>query len=136
MNTLSRRSLFALFGTGLALAAIRPALALGVTDYTPEVLAAAKASGKPFLLDFYATWCSTCKAQERVIEGLVSENPAYAGVTIIRVDWDKEERGDLVKSLSIPRRSTLVVLKGEAELGRIVAGTGKAEIAALMDLAL
>ena len=71
-----------------------------------------------------------------MIEGLVSENPAYAGVTIIRVDWDKEERGDLVKSLSIPRRSTLVVLKGAAELGRIVAGTGKAEIAALMDLAL
>jgi thioredoxin 1 len=38
--------------------------------------------------------------------------------------------------MNIPRRSTLVVLKGNKELGRIVAGTAKDDIKALMDLAL
>ncbi len=38
--------------------------------------------------------------------------------------------------MSIPRRSTLVVLQGDKELGRIVAQTGKAEIKALVDTAL
>jgi hypothetical protein len=38
--------------------------------------------------------------------------------------------------LNIPRRSTLVVLKGDQELGRIVAGTRKGDIKALLDRAL
>ena len=45
-------------------------------------------------------------------------------------------KGELSRMLNIPRRSTLVVLKGEQELGRLVAQTGKAEIKALMDTAL
>jgi hypothetical protein len=38
--------------------------------------------------------------------------------------------------MKIPRRSTLVVLRGNQELGRIVAQTGRDEIKALMDTAL
>ena len=113
-----------------------PASALTVTTYTPAVLSQAQASGKPFLIDFFATWCTTCKAQERVIEGLIEENPSYGAIPIIRVDWDEHERGELVRSMGIPRRSTLVVMEGTSELGRIVAGTGKAQIAELLDLAL
>jgi len=72
-----------------------------------------------------------------VINALLEENPAYAqGVSFINVDWDQWGEGDLVKQLNIPRRSTLVVLKGDQELGRIVAGTAKDKIKALMDLAL
>ena len=113
-----------------------PASALSATSYTPAVLAEAQASGKPFLIDFFASWCSTCKAQERVIEGLIEENPAYGEIEIIRVDWDENERGDLVRDMAIPRRSTLVVMEGTTELGRIVAGTGRDQIAELLDLAL
>jgi len=105
--------------------------------FTPEVLAAARASGKPVFLDFKASWCSTCKAQGRVIAALKAENPAYAaGITFIDVDWDTWKNSALVSAMNIPRRSTLVVLKGNAELGRIVAGTGRDQIRALMDAAL
>ena len=45
-------------------------------------------------------------------------------------------QSELAKRLNIPRRSTLVVLKGDRELGRIVAGTQKSKIKALMDAAL
>jgi thioredoxin 1 len=88
-------------------------------------------------LDFKASWCSTCAAQERVINALLQDNSAYArSISFINVDWDQWADGDLVRQLNIPRRSTLVVLKGDQELGRIVAGTAKDEIKALMDLAL
>jgi len=91
--------------------------------------------GKPYLLDFSATWCTTCKAQERVMDSL-QEQASYNSIPIIRVDWDENRGGPLVAKLAIPRRSTLVVMQGEVELGRVVAQTSEASIAALMDLAL
>lgn len=115
-----------------------PALArAGVMDYTPGLVTQALADGKTVFLDFKTSWCTTCAAQERVINTLKAQNSAYdQAITFINVDWDKYSKSDLAKSLRIPRRSTLVVLKGEDELGRIVAGTSKADIKALMDTAL
>lgn len=114
-----------------------PLVAHAAADYTPDLLKAELAAGKTVFLDFKASWCSTCAAQERVINALLADDPAYAkAISFINVDWDQWGEGDLVKQLNIPRRSTLVVLKGDQELGRIVAGTAKAEIKALMDLAL
>jgi hypothetical protein len=72
-----------------------------------------------------------------VIDKLKAANGDYEkSVTFIDVDWDEFGRSDLVKRLKVPRRSTLIVLKGEAELGRIVAGTKEADIKSLMDVAL
>jgi thioredoxin 1 len=106
-------------------------------DYSPDLLKSELAAGKTVFLDFKASWCTTCAAQERVITALREENPAYdQSISFINVDWDQWSDGDLVRQLNIPRRSTLVVLKGNQELGRIVAGTAKDEIKALMDLAL
>ena len=106
-------------------------------DYTPDLLASDLAAGKTVFLDFKASWCSTCAAQERVITALMAENPAYAAnISFINVDWDQWGDAPIVAQMNIPRRSTLVVLKGDAELGRIVAQTGRAEIKALMDTAL
>ncbi|MCO4777908.1 MULTISPECIES: thioredoxin family protein [Lentibacter] len=123
--------------TGLA-AFATPSLVLAApVAYTDGLAKTHLAKGEVVFLDFKADWCGTCKAQERVINALKGENPDYeAKVTFINVDWDAHGKGALVKELNIPRRSTLVVLKGEEELGRIVAGTGKDEIKALMDVAL
>lgn len=105
--------------------------------YAPGLLEKHLKAGDIVFLDFKASWCSTCAAQERVITALKSENPDYeARITFIDVDWDEYGKSDLVKRMNIARRSTLVVLKGDEELGRIVAQTGKSEIKALMDTAL
>jgi thioredoxin 1 len=126
-----------LIATAAVTLALPVATAQAAAIYTPDLLQAELAAGKTVFLDFKATWCSTCAAQERVINALLKENPAYSTqISFITVDWDQWGEGDLVQQLKIPRRSTLVVLKGNKELGRIVAGTAKDDIKALMDLAL
>lgn len=106
-------------------------------DYTEGLAKSHLAKGEVVFLDFKADWCSTCAAQERAITALMAENPAYAEkITFINVDWDQYGRSDLVKELRIPRRSTLVALQGDDEIGRIVADTKKSTIKALMDQAL
>jgi thioredoxin 1 len=107
------------------------------TLYTPGSAEAAMDAGEIVLLDFWASWCSTCAAQERVLADLKAENPAYEqNIRFFVVDWDQYADGELSRSLAIPRRSTLVALKGRQELGRIVAGTSRDDIQALLDSAL
>ncbi len=106
-------------------------------DYTPGLIAERLAAGETLLVDYTTDWCTTCAAQKRQIGALISENPAYAeNITFIRVDFDEYRRHEVSTSRQIPRRSTLIVLKGDAELGRIVANPNKAAIQELMDTAL
>lgn len=125
------------FLTLTAAATLAPWVAKAAVDYTPGLVTKALDKGETVFLAFNTDWCSTCAAQKRVIDALLKEDPAYEkAISFINVDWDKYETADLTKSLRIPRRSTLVVLKGDQELGRIVAGTSKADIKSLMDTAL
>lgn len=120
-----------------AASATLPRVALAAMDYTPGVVRKHLDAGDTVFLDFKASWCSTCAAQERVINALKSENSAYEeNIVFVDVDWDQYAKADLTKRLNIPRRSTLVALKGDKELGRIVAGTSKPQIKDLMDAAL
>lgn len=105
--------------------------------YAPGLAEEAMQRGDRLILNFHASWCSTCARQERIMDRLRAENPAYdRQLTLIRVDWDSHSRGDLVRRFSVPRRSTILALHGERELARSVAGTSVAEIRALFDAAL
>jgi len=115
------------------------ALAGGVTlDFDKsDPIKKALAEGKTVFVDYAADWCSTCSRQERIIGALRSENPEYdENIVFVRVDWDDFGRAPVATSRNIPRRSTLIALKGDKELGRIVAGTAQGQIKALMDRAL
>lgn len=123
--------------SGAALALVPGALAAAPLQYKPGLARERLKAGETVFLDFKASWCGTCKAQERVMERLKAANPDYEKkITFIAVDWDEYGRGELAFDLEIPRRSTLVVLKGDKEIGRIVADTSEKSIKALMDKAL
>lgn len=132
---MNRRDFIAVSGATLILPLA--AVAEDRVFYTPGLAEDAMKAGKVVFLDFWTNWCSTCAAQDRVITDLRQGNPAYdAAITFITVDWDQYSDGDLARNLGIPRRSTLVAMKGTVEIGRIIAGTSKADIRALMDAAL
>lgn len=131
-----KRRQFILAGAACAVAPL-PAMAADTVTYTEGVIKQALAEGKTVFVDYTATWCSTCKRQERVINALRAADPKYdAAMTFVKVDWDDFSRADVTTSRGIPRRSTLIVLRGDEELGRIVAGTSEDAIKALMDSGL
>ena len=123
---------------GLAVATLSlPAFAGQMVNYQPGLIQNALSNGKTVLVDYAADWCSTCARQERVISQLRSENPQYDDAIIfVRVDWDEYRNHEVTTSRNIPRRSTLVLLKGNQELGRIVAGTGRGAIQQLIELGI
>ncbi len=108
----------------------------GMTEYAPGLILEKLSAGETVLVDYSATWCSTCKRQERVINELRASNPEFdENISFVKVDWDTYSGHEVTTSRKIPRRSTLILLKGEEELGRIVAGTSSDQIKALLELA-
>ncbi len=106
-------------------------------DYTNGLVKDRLAAGETVFVDFTASWCTTCRAQGRVIARLREDNPIYdENITFVDVDWDRYGNERLSRELNIPRRSTLVLLRGDEELGRVVARTSQSDIQALMDLGL
>ncbi len=124
-------------GSAALLLAGKAGAAESSIEYRPGLVDQYLEAGDTVFVDFYTSWCTTCRAQGRAVEQLREENPAYdAAMTFIKVDWDQYSNSDLANRLNIPRRSTLVVLRGEEELGRIVAGTSRSAIQELMDMGL
>lgn len=132
-----KRRTFLGFAAALALTPLSAIAGEGWVTYEPGVIANMLAQGDTVFVDYSATWCSTCKRQERIIEDLRGMDDGYsAAMQFVRVDWDTYSRHAVTTSRNIPRRSTLLVLQGNQELGRIVAGTSVNDIQALLDLGL
>jgi len=53
-------------------------------------------------------------------------------ITFILIDWDTYKNAEVTTSRRIPRRSTMVLVKGGKEIGRLVAQTSEREIKALL----
>ena len=70
------------------------------------------------------------------MRALIDEIPRYRQVALIRADWDKFGREAIARELRVARRSTLIAFRGGSEVRRIIAATGRKEIAALFDAAL
>ncbi|MEM5582881.1 MULTISPECIES: thioredoxin family protein [unclassified Roseibium] len=136
---MNRRMFIGLMATSALGTGLLPATALanGLVDYKPGLIEQHLAAGKTVFVDYAASWCSTCARQERVISALRAANPDYdQAMVFVRVDWDDYSNHEVAVSRRIPRRSTLLVLKGDKELGRIVAGTSEEQIKSLLDTGL
>jgi len=115
------------------LVASAPATAAEVQPYSPEALAEAQAAGKPILVDVYAEWCSTCKAQKPILAEL-EKQPKYKDLVVLRADYDKDKED--LKALNVRSQSTLIVFKGKDELVRSVGSTNPMAIEGMLDLTL
>lgn len=124
-----RRTLLALAVTaGTFVASAGTALAQHV-PFTTVAFEAAQAAGRPILVDVYAPWCPTCRAQEPVIERLTSQ-PAYDDLIVFRVDFDGQK--DALRRFGAQRQSTLIAFRGRQETGRNVGVTAYFEIERLL----
>lgn len=90
---------------------------------------AAQAQGRPILVDVYADWCPTCRAQAPVIDEVVKA-PAHADLVVFKLNFDKQKAD--WRRMGVRRQSTLIAFKGHNETGRLVAQTDRDAIAALV----
>ncbi len=106
--------------------------ALTIAPYSAAALAAAQKAGEPVALHFHATWCSTCKAQDKAFNELQSD-PSLK-LTVLQADYDTEV--DLKKQLKVRSQSTLIVYRGGTERARSSGDTQPERLKALLKTAL
>lgn len=118
-----------LISTLLTASLLATSLAAGAADaptaYSAERLQALQAQGKTVLVDVYASWCPTCRAQTPVLEKLLKQ-PALSQIAELRLDWDGQR--DDARALGAPRQSTLLLYRGGKRIGMSVAQTGEAPL--------
>ncbi|MBC7662411.1 MAG: thioredoxin family protein [Caulobacter sp.] len=127
MSTFHRLAL-----TGVLLLAAASSQALTVTPYTPTALAAAQKAGAPLVLHFHASWCPTCRAQDKVFDALKSD-PAL-NVTLMEVDYDQEKAFE--KQMKVTAQSTLIVFHGATERSRSTGETDPAKLKSMLQSAI
>ena len=101
--------------------------------FSPEALAEAQSAGKPILVDVFAEWCSTCKAQKPILADL-KKQPKYKDLVVLTADFDKDK--EALKDLGVQKQSTLIVFKGDQELVRSIGSTDPLAIEGMLDLTL
>jgi len=126
------RALFAGLVAVLLFAAV-PASAAEWKTYSPEALAAAQSTGKPILVDVFAAWCPTCRAQNPILVQLTRE-PKYKDFIVLKADFDADKKA--LKALNVRSQSTLIVMKGNTEIDRSVGSTSPVAIEGMLDKAL
>ena len=70
------------------------------------------------------------------MRALMNENPAYRPVTVMMIDWSVHSGSDIAQEHAVRRRSTLVMLSGGEEVGRVIGSTRRSDIEALFKAAI
>ena len=109
------------------------AQALESQPFDREHFKSLQAKGEVILVDVYASWCSTCKKQQKAIESYVKANPDKK-FHILKVDYDKDQA--TVRALRAPRQGTLLLYKGEKQFWYSVAESRANVIAEELDKAI
>jgi thioredoxin 1 len=122
-----RRSLL-IAGAVAGFAAMRPAAA-APRRYTQASFDAAKAAGRPILVEVSAPWCPICRVQKPILSRLTAEE-RFRDLVVLEVDFDSQR--EVVRAFNVQKQSTLIVFRGMRELGRSTGDTNAGSIAALM----
>lgn len=86
-------------------------------------------SDTPVVVDFWAPWCSPCRAIAPTLDKLAGE---YEGrLTIAKVNTDEEVQW--AGQLGIQGIPTLIIFKGGAEVGRLVGSRTEAAYRQVFD---
>ncbi|KAF5352572.1 hypothetical protein D9756_006175 [Leucocoprinus leucothites] len=72
-------------------------------------------SGKPILIDFWATWCGPCRVISPIFEKLSDQAP---GVEFYKVDVDKQEQ--ISQECGIKAMPTFILFKDGNKVGETV----------------
>jgi thioredoxin 1 len=110
-----------------------PAAAAEWKAFSPEALTAAQAAGKPILVDVFAVWCPTCRAQNPILVKLTKQ-PKYKDLVVLKADFDAQKED--LRALNVRSQSTLIVFKGEEEIDRSVGSTNELSIEGMLDKTL
>ena len=105
----------------------------GELPYDKAAFDKALADGRPVIVDFFADWCPTCKAQKPHVQSLLGE-AKMKEVTLFIADYDKEK--DLKKALRVTQQATFIVFKGGKEVARSTGETKKEALAELFGKSL
>jgi thiol-disulfide isomerase/thioredoxin len=109
------------------------AQALETKPFTQAAFDAAKASGKPVLVEVTAPWCPTCKAQKPILSELKATTK-FKDLQVLEVDFDSQK--DALKMLNVQMQSTLITYKAGQEVGRSTGDTNRTSIEALLNKAI
>ena len=86
-----------------------------------------RASEKPVLLDFWASWCGPCRMVSPVVDEIAGERP---DILVGKVNVDEEPA--LASAFNITSLPTLVVLRGGEVVNRVTGARPKSSILSLL----
>ena len=115
------------------LGALQAASAAEWKSFTQADFAAAKKDGKSILVDIFAPWCPTCRAQNPILTQLTRE-PEFKDLVVFKIDFDNQKAD--VRAMQATSQSTLIAFKGDTETARSVGETNPDKLAALVKSAL
>jgi thioredoxin 1 len=127
---ISRRSLVLSAAT---IALVPTSCSARAAPYTAAALAEAQWLGRPVLVEIFAPWCSTCRAQKEVLDVIELEQRYWQ---VIRLVVDFDDAAADVRQLKATRQGTLIMFKGAVETGRIVGVSRRDAIEALLTAGL
>lgn len=94
----------------------------GWTTYDAADFMMAQKKGKTIVVDVYADWCPTCRAQAPILDELRVEKQS-SDVLFVKVNYDEQKA--FLRQHRIPRQSTVLVFQGMEEKARSIAQTDR-----------
>ena len=101
------------------------AQALEISEWKEKDYLASRSKVQTYVLHFYAEWCSVCLAQKKAIRNLESDKD-LKDLKVYLVDFDFQRK--LKAEYGVERQSTMILMRGEQEISRIMGITDPEKI--------